>query len=113
MILLKDAYLHPYEKYVKEEEAKRQLNTKLDKYIKEAVEKHQKHLHELAFKDLENSTPDRSFTRVATRRGSRRTNSVKRNMTLKKKKELHSIDESLELNNTMKHSSVGIMKKHE
>lgn len=37
--ILKDAYLHPYEKYYKQENAKRQLNIFLKKEIKQRVEK--------------------------------------------------------------------------
>ena len=38
-IVLKNAYLHPYEKYYKQENAKRQLNIFLKKEIKQRVEK--------------------------------------------------------------------------
>ena len=48
-ILLKDAYLHPYEKYVKEEEAKHQLNSVLMKYVKKEIEEHAQQQNELLF----------------------------------------------------------------
>jgi hypothetical protein len=44
-IVLKDAYLHPYEKYHKEENARRQLNIFLKKELKQRIEKKDHEIH--------------------------------------------------------------------
>ena len=63
-LVLRDAYLHPYEKYYKQENAKRQINIFLKKEIKERIEKTQQDQQ----MDLFSSSFERPMSRSQTLR---------------------------------------------